>query len=216
MTICMTRTDRKSAGSRLRGIGQEIWPDRGPQRRRPGCLRPGRSDRAAWRKRRRQVHARLQSFRASFNRPSGQLTWHGQRLRRRCAGRRAVGGNRTDSPGMRLLRDLSIAAKMYSRWALALYRGGRVDRDLMNRRAAARSSAALWAGCFAYDALRDHLKRRRAQQVEIAKALTLKARLLIFDEPTAALERGGCEAAFRTDRAAEVRRRRFSSTSVTA
>ena len=82
-----------------------------------------------------------------------------------------------------LLPDLSIAENMFvGRYPM---RGGRIDRATMRRRAdegLARlglkiSSQALVAG----------LSTANQQLVEIAKALTLNARLLILDEPTSAL-----------------------------
>ena len=84
---------------------------------------------------------------------------------------------------MRLLPDLSIAENVFV--GRLPMRGGRVDRDLMNRRAAEQLHR-LGLDVAADHQVR-HLRVAAQQQVEIAKALTLNARLLIFDEPTAAL-----------------------------
>ncbi len=84
---------------------------------------------------------------------------------------------------MRLLPHLSIAENVFvGRLPL---RAGRIDRATMNARAAEQLKR------LGLDAepttLVSHLRVAAQQQVEIAKALTLNARLLIFDEPTAAL-----------------------------
>ncbi len=88
---------------------------------------------------------------------------------------------------MRLLPDLSIAENVFvGRLPVA---GGRVDRAQMERRAAEQLHR-LGLDVSPSMLVRE-LRVAAQQQVEIAKALTLKARLLIFDEPTAAL--GGDE-----------------------
>ena len=73
-------------------------------------------------------------------------------------------------------------------------KGGRIDRETMNWRAAEQLQR-LGLDVPPTTLVRT-LKVAAQQQVEIAKALTLKARLLILDEPTAALA-GGNGAAFR-------------------
>ena len=84
---------------------------------------------------------------------------------------------------MRLLRDLSISENVFV--GRLLMRGGRIDRETMNRRAAEQLHR-LGLDVPPTTLVRT-LKVAAQQQVEIAKALTLKARLLILDEPTAAL-----------------------------
>ena len=84
---------------------------------------------------------------------------------------------------MRLLPDLSIAENVFV--GRLPTRNGRVDRAGMARRAA-ENLRNLGLHASPATLVRD-LRVAAQQQVEIAKALTLNARLLIFDEPTAAL-----------------------------
>jgi ribose transport system ATP-binding protein len=84
---------------------------------------------------------------------------------------------------------LSIAENVFV--GRLLMRSGRIDRDEMNRRS---SEQLKRLGLdVPPTTLVRRLKVAAQQQVEIAKALTLRARLLILDEPTAAL--GGEETA---------------------
>jgi len=84
---------------------------------------------------------------------------------------------------MRLLPDLSIAENVFV--GRLLMKGGRIDRETMNQRAAEQLHR-LGLDVPPTTLVRT-LRVAAQQQVEIAKALTLKARLLILDEPTAAL-----------------------------
>lgn len=84
---------------------------------------------------------------------------------------------------MRLLPELSIAENVFV--GRVPMKNGRVDREQMVRR----SEAQLKRLGLDISATRlvGELRVAAQQQVEIAKALTLNARLLILDEPTAAL-----------------------------
>lgn len=84
---------------------------------------------------------------------------------------------------LKLLPDLSVAENVYV--GRLPMRGGRIDRTAMNARASAQLKRL---GLDVSPERKVHTLRIAAQQqVEIAKALTLNAELLIFDEPTAAL-----------------------------
>ncbi|WEY42750.1 sugar ABC transporter ATP-binding protein [Paraburkholderia sp. SUR17] len=87
----------------------------------------------------------------------------------------------------RLLRDLSIAENVFV--GRLPMRHGKIDRAEMSRRAEEQLHR-LGLDVSASRLVRT-LRVAAQQQVEIAKALTLDARLLILDEPTAAL--GGAE-----------------------
>lgn len=88
---------------------------------------------------------------------------------------------------IRLLPDLSIAENVFV--GRLPMRGGRIDRKSMNERAG-EQLRRLGLDVPPTRLVRN-LRVAAQQQVEIAKALTLNARLLILDEPTAAL--GGDE-----------------------
>ncbi|PBB87327.1 MULTISPECIES: sugar ABC transporter ATP-binding protein [unclassified Mesorhizobium] len=84
---------------------------------------------------------------------------------------------------LKLLPDLSVAENVYV--GRLPMRGGRVDRASMNAKASAQLKR-LGLDVSPERKVRT-LRVAAQQQVEIAKALTLNAELLILDEPTAAL-----------------------------
>lgn len=84
---------------------------------------------------------------------------------------------------LKLLADLSVAENVYV--GRLPMRGGRIDRAAMNAQASAQLKR-LGLDVSPERKVRT-LRIAAQQQVEIAKALTLNAELLIFDEPTAAL-----------------------------
>ncbi|MEP6563859.1 MAG: sugar ABC transporter ATP-binding protein [Mesorhizobium sp.] len=84
---------------------------------------------------------------------------------------------------LKLLPDLSVAENVYV--GRLPMRGGRIDRAAMNALASAQLNR-LGLDVSPERKVRT-LRIAAQQQVEIAKALTLNAELLIFDEPTAAL-----------------------------
>jgi ribose transport system ATP-binding protein len=125
---------------------------------------------------------------AGLVRPSaGEMTWRGRPHAPASPADALSLGIGLIHQEMRLLKDLSIAENVFA--GRLPTRFGKVDRAAMNRRAA-EQLARLGLDASPTALVRD-LKIAAQQQVEIAKALTLDAKLLILDEPTAAL--GGDE-----------------------
>jgi ribose transport system ATP-binding protein len=118
---------------------------------------------------------------------SGTMVWEGRAYAPASPGDAMAHGVGLIHQEMRLLPDLTIAENVFvGRLPMT---AGRIDRDQMRRRA---SEQLRRLGLdISPDTLVRQLRVAAQQQVEIAKALTLKARLLILDEPTAAL--GGDE-----------------------
>jgi ribose transport system ATP-binding protein len=114
---------------------------------------------------------------------TGSMTWRGETYAPQAPADALSAGIGLIHQEMRLLLDLSIAENVFV--GRLPMRGGRIDRQTMNARAAEQLRR------LGLDAspgtLVRNLRVAAQQQVEIAKALTLNARLLIFDEPTAAL-----------------------------
>ncbi|UDF33068.1 UNVERIFIED_ORG: sugar ABC transporter ATP-binding protein (plasmid) [Roseateles sp. XES5] len=94
---------------------------------------------------------------------------------------------------LKLLPKLSIAENVFvGRYPM---KSGRVDRKAMEERA--RAGLQRLGLDVSPDRLVEGLSTGRQQLIEIAKALTLNARLLILDEPTAALGGEETQALFR-------------------
>lgn len=113
----------------------------------------------------------------------GTMIWEGRPYAPARPGEAIEAGIGLIHQEMRLLPDLSIAENVFV--GRLLMKGGRIDRETMNR-LAAQQLHRLGLDVPATTLVRT-LRVAAQQQVEIAKALTLKARLLILDEPTAAL-----------------------------
>ncbi|MBW4025465.1 MAG: sugar ABC transporter ATP-binding protein [Proteobacteria bacterium] len=130
----------------------------------------------------------LSSIIAGLVRPdAGSMVWEGQPYAPTSPGDALAHGIGLIHQEMRLLPDLTIAENVFvGRLPMT---GGRIDREQMRSRA---SEQLRRLGLdISPDTPVRRLRVAAQQQVEIAKALTLKARLLILDEPTAAL--GGDE-----------------------
>nr|WP_298683537.1 sugar ABC transporter ATP-binding protein [uncultured Dongia sp.] len=126
----------------------------------------------------------LSAIVAGLVRPStGSMRWLGQDYAPASPADALSAGIGLIHQEMRLLPDLSIAENVFV--GRLPVRGGRIDRATMNARAAEQLHR-LGLDVAPTTLVRD-LRIAAQQQVEIAKALTLNARLLIFDEPTAAL-----------------------------
>ena len=114
---------------------------------------------------------------------TGQMHWRGLPFAPASPADALAAGIGLIHQEMRLLPDLSIAENVFV--GRLPMRNGRVDRATMNRRAAEQLHRL---GLDVPPTRKVRALRVAAQQqVEIAKALTLDARLLILDEPTAAL-----------------------------
>src|SRR3954449_2291108 len=119
----------------------------------------------------------------TFAPDTGTMTWRGQPYAPAAPGDAIAAGIGMIHQELRLLPDLSVAENVFvGRWPM---NGGRVDRAKMNRRA---SEQLHRLGLdISPSRLVRSLRVAAQQQVEIAKALTLEAKLLLLDEPTAAL-----------------------------
>jgi ribose transport system ATP-binding protein len=119
----------------------------------------------------------------TFAPDTGSMTWQGQPYAPATPGDAIHAGIGMIHQELRLLPDLTVAENVFvGRWPQS---GGRVDRAEMNRRA---SEQLHRLGLdISPNRLVRSLRVAAQQQVEIAKALTLDAKLLLLDEPTAAL-----------------------------
>jgi ribose transport system ATP-binding protein len=181
MTASQESTDRDLGGLYLRGIGKKYGPitvlnDVNLD------VRPGET--IALLGENGAGKSTLASIISGLVQPTlGSMTWRGQEYAPDAPADALSAGIGLIHQEMRLLRDLSIAENVFV--GRLPTRGGRIDRELMNRRAAEQLHR-LGLNASPTTLVRD-LKVAAQQQVEIAKALTQNARLLIFDEPTAAL-----------------------------
>ena len=181
MTASQDPTDRDVGGLSLRGIGKKYGPitvlnDVNLD------VRPGEA--IALLGENGAGKSTLASIISGLVQPTiGSMTWRGQGYAPDAPADALSAGIELIHQEMQLLRDLSIAENVFV--GRLPTRGGRIDREFMNRRAAEQLHR-LGLDASPTTLVRD-LKVAAQQQVEIAKALTLKARLLVFDEPTAAL-----------------------------
>jgi ribose transport system ATP-binding protein len=130
----------------------------------------------------------LSSIIAGLIQPSqGTMSWEGSPYGPTSPGDALDRGIGLIHQEMRLLPDLSVAENVFV--GRLPKRGGMVDRETMNRRAA-EQLRRLGLDISPTRLVRT-LRVAAQQQIEIARALTLNAKLLILDEPTAAL--GGDE-----------------------
>ncbi|MFC7405739.1 sugar ABC transporter ATP-binding protein [Georgenia alba] len=131
---------------------------------------------------------------AGLTEPSaGEMTWLGERYRPPSPGSALEAGVALIHQEMRLLPELSAAENVViGRWPTGAH--GFVD----HRRLLAEAAEVLQSLGFQPDpeTLVRHLSVAAQQQVEIAKALAQNAKLLILDEPTAALGQSETEALF--------------------
>ncbi|MGC4000780.1 MAG: sugar ABC transporter ATP-binding protein [Anaeromyxobacter sp.] len=114
---------------------------------------------------------------------AGRMTWDGEPYTPGSPGEAIAHGIGLIHQEMRLLPDLTIGENVFV--GRIPMKGGVVDRGQMNARAE-EQLRRLGLDLPATRVVRT-LRVAAQQQVEIAKALTLKARLLILDEPTASL-----------------------------
>ena len=181
MTASQDPSDRNVGGLSLRGIGKKYGPitvlnDVNLD------VRPGEA--IALLGENGAGKSTLASIISGLVQPTiGSMTWRGHDYAPDAPADALSAGIGLIHQEMRLLRDLSIAENVFV--GRLPTRGGRIDREFMNRRAAEQLHR-LGLDASPTTLVRD-LKVAAQQQIEIAKALTLNARLLVFDEPTAAL-----------------------------
>jgi len=119
----------------------------------------------------------------ALNPDRGTITWRGRPYAPASPAEAIAAGIGMIHQELKLLPDLSVAENVYV--GRLMTKGGRIDRAAMNERASAQLKRL--GLTVSPDQKVRTLRVAAQQQVEIAKALTLNAELLIFDEPTAAL-----------------------------
>ena len=137
----------------------------------------------------------LSSIIAGVTSPTtGTMTWQGQPYSPASPGDAIGVGIGLIHQETRLLPDLTVAENVViGRWPM---KAGFLDQTQMKRTAEKHLRRLGFHGSM--DLLAGHLSVAGAQQVEIAKALMLNAKLLILDEPTAALGQAETDALFET------------------
>jgi ribose transport system ATP-binding protein len=139
----------------------------------------------------------LSSIIAGVTTPTnGSMTWRGQPYAPSSPADAIAAGIGLIHQETRLLNDLTVAENVVvGRWP---GKAGFVNAKAMRQEAEVHLRRLGFKGRM--DQLVRELSVAGAQQIEIAKALTLHARLLILDEPTAALGQAETDALFETVR----------------
>jgi len=123
----------------------------------------------------------------------GQLLWRGRTLASRSPRDALSAGIALVTQETSLAPDLSVLENIF---LPELGSPGRLSRSALRRRAGELLGSLGQEAALPLDAEVRHLSSAQRQLVEIAKALALRAELLIFDEPTASLSPGEVERLF--------------------
>ena len=123
----------------------------------------------------------------------GQLLWRGRALAARSPRDALTAGIALVTQETSLAPDLSVLENIF---LPELGSPGRLSRSVLRRRGAELLGGLGQESALPLDAEVRHLSSAQRQLVEIAKALALRAELLIFDEPTASLSPGEVERLF--------------------
>ncbi len=123
----------------------------------------------------------------------GELLWRGTTLASRSPRDALSAGIALVTQETSLAPDLSVLENIF---LPELGSPGRLSRSVLRRRAGELLGSLGQEAALPLDAEVRHLSSAQRQLVEIAKALALRAELLIFDEPTASLSPGEVERLF--------------------